>query len=421
MPHNKTISLCLAALLLPALACGDGDGSSTADGAPVVTADADPSAPDAAPVLPAWSVTTQVFGAESTSSYVLVTDSLEGNTALTLDDAVELPGRSIGVGLGNQAVFVTGDEGPTLTRYNEVDGVLSEGETVSFANQGLTSIGEYGTQFHFRSATVSYFFDSQTAQIIVWNPQEMTITKTIELPGLAEPDTIMAFSQSPMIEDGDMLYMPVGWRSSDNLSIISKAAVVALDMSDDSVVIDTDERCGYVREAAEGDDGFIYIATEVYGAAAFAVNNEAAPAPCALRYDPAQKSFDDGFHVELSSLVGGSVAGSFVPGPSNKAYVRALDETIANITDTTHPRALSGMPVWKWYEETLGDTPTATEVTALGHSGGSVLVLDAGDTLVVPEFAADFSKTNFRLFEDGVVSEPGLEMPGLVFSLSKLR
>lgn len=65
---------------------------------------------------------------------------------------------------------------------------------MSFASVGVTSLGEYQANFQFLSETKAYFFDGATAQIVIWNPEEMTVTGRIPLDAVAFPDTVVAFS-----------------------------------------------------------------------------------------------------------------------------------------------------------------------------------------------------------------------------------
>ena len=48
---------------------------------------------------PLYAITTQVITADEPQSYVIVTDTLEGNVKQSLSTAIELPGRSLGVGI----------------------------------------------------------------------------------------------------------------------------------------------------------------------------------------------------------------------------------------------------------------------------------------------------------------------------------
>jgi len=281
---------------------------------------------------PLYAITTQLLTADPVDSYVIVTDQAEQTASLSLDNAVRVSGRALGVGIPRSgALYVVSDESATVIRYtlNEA-GSLEPAGTVSFASLGVTSLGEYQANFQFVSETKAYFFDGATAQVVVWNPEEMTVTSSIPLDELAIKDTIASFSGAAVRLDGQIL-MPVGWRPVSGVGITHKAGVVSIDTATDVATLATDDRCGYTHDAAVGPDGKVYIATEAYGAAVRRLMGEDAPAPCLLRFDPQTRAFDPDFYRTLEELVGGGTAGTLVPGPQGTAYVRVLDETVAPV------------------------------------------------------------------------------------------
>ncbi|WP_437961033.1 hypothetical protein WME76_16305 [Sorangium sp. So ce119] len=413
----------LLTLLLPCIAaCGDdasgaasgGTGGGGAGGATSGTG----GAPDAGPM---YALTVQVFGPDGgdTQSYILVTDTLDSDQPLSLDDGVEVLGRALGVGPdGGGAVFVASDAAATVTRYDlRQDGRLEEGDTVSFQGKGLAKIGEYGSQFHFVSETKAYFFDGPTAQVVVWNPEEMAVTGDIPLESLVVPDATLTYSSAPPLRLGGDVITFGGWRIGPEVP--SLAAVVVVDSATDEATVVTDERCGYVRDGVEGPDGMIYVATEAYGAAVHRLNPDNAAAPCMLRFDPETRQFDPDFHVELGALFDGDTAGSLFGGPDGKAFLRVLDESVFEIAADTHPRVLASAAAWRWASVTLGDTPEATVLDA-EPSGGSVLSVALGDRTFLLEFAGQESTTLSELGEEGPLAA-ALTAPGLAFSAVKLR
>ena len=417
---RRSLRLLPAALALLLAACGD-DATSQPDATPPTPPDAaNPLDPDAAPPAPLYAVTTQIIGADSANnqSYVVITDKLDG-AALSLDNAVEVAGRAIGAGPdGGGAVFVAADGAPNVTRYDlQADGTLKKGATVSFQGKGVGGIGEYGGQFQFVSETKAYFFDAATAQAVIWNPREMTVTGDIPLPGLVLPGAILTFTAAPLRRGNDVITF-AGWRKGA-AEVPSQTAVVVIDSTTDQATVATDTRCGYVRDGAFGPDGKIYMATEAFGSAVHRVNPANAPAPCLLRFDVAARQFDAGFHVALSTLVGGATAGMLVRGGGDSVYVRVLDETVITVEPTTNPRVLASAPAWKWARLTLGDAPTAT-LLDVAPSSGSVLALGLGDRQVVTFFQGRDRTTLVDVSATG----PGAvaaTTTGLVFSAVKVR
>ncbi|ACY14572.1 hypothetical protein [Haliangium ochraceum] len=415
--HLRTV-FWLSLSLTVLVACGD-DGD---DGGIDIDAGEQPG-PDSAPTPvegPLYAVTTQVFGASpaDTQSYVIVTDELEGNTELSLDDAIEVPGRALGVGPEDgDVVFVGGTAAPTVTRYDlSADGTLAEGETVSFQGKGLATIGEYGGQFQFISDTKAYFFDGATAQAVIWNPQDMSITGDIQLGDLVLADSTLTFTAAPL-RIGDDIITFASWRKG--LEVPSQTAVVVIDTTTDQATVAIDTRCGYVRDGIEGDDGMIYLATEAFGSAVYRLNEANAPAPCLLRFDPESGEFDAEFHVELGTLAEGATVGSLVRGPDGSAFVRVLDEDEFAIQPDTNPRVLASAQAWRWARLTLGDEPTITELDADANNG-SVIMAELGARNFAFLFDGQSATSFLELSSDG----PGAistKTTGLVFSAVKMR
>ncbi|WP_437971859.1 hypothetical protein WMF04_22315 [Sorangium sp. So ce260] len=365
-------------------------------------------------------LTTQVFGVEAadTLSYILLTDTLDSDQPLSLDSGIEILGRAIGAGPdGGGALFVASDAAPTVTRYDLAgNGSLKKGDTVSFQGQGLATIDEYGGQFQFVSETKAYFFDGHTAQVVIWNPKEMTVTGAIPLDDLVLGEATLTFTAAPL-RMGDAVISFAGWRNGPEVP--SQAGIVVVDTATDEATVVTDDRCGYVRDGAEGPDGKIYMATEAYGAAVHRLNPDNAAAPCMLRFDLESGKFDPDFHVELGSLFDGDAAGSLIVGTGGEAYLRVLDESAVEIKEDTHPRVLASAAAWRWASVTLGDAPAATLLDAEPTSGSVVSVSLGGKSFVLQFLGQD--STTFRELGANGPGEVSLSAPGVVFSAAKLR
>jgi hypothetical protein len=394
------------------------DGSQSAD-----DAGADPT-PDAEtpPADPVYALVTQVFTGDNQTSYLIRHDGALNEGSIDLARGDEFGGRSLVAGTPYAGeLFVGGSESAELVRYElDAEGELAAfDQALNFAGRGAAAIGEYAGQLVLVSEDKAYYFDARTLSAIIWNPRSMRITGSIDLARLARSGNSVSFSTLAVHADG-RVFMPVGYRSLDNMTIPSAAAVVIVDTEADSAELATDDRCGYVRDAALAADGKIYLATEAYGAAVHRVSANAAPAPCLLRIDPEQDAFDADFHVDLNQLADGATVGSLIKVPSGKTYVRVLDESAFSVQANTVPRVLASAPAWSWKEIALGDAPALQDVADSPRSGGSMIPLPAGDRMFVPEFAADRSSTTLRDVTEGP-SNVTASVPGLVFSLVRLR
>ena len=404
---KRTLPLLTLALSLLA---GCDDGTNTG-----------PSTPPVSTTGPLYAITTQILTTDEGQSYVFVTDKLEDAANLSLDNAIEIPGRALGVGIPKSgALFVGSSEGATVTRYElTADGQLQKGASVSFAGKGVKSIGEYQNQFQFVSATKAYYFDGYTAQAIVWNPTDMSVTGVIPLPGLTVDGSVMTFSTFPVRRENQII-MLAAWRPADTVGITKQAGVIVIDTQKDTATIVKDTRCGYVRDGALAADGQLYLATESYGAAVYRVASDKTPAPCLLRFNPQTLAFDPSFYVELKTLAGGNTGGSLVPGPNGTAYLRVLDETIYPVSATTNPRALASASAWKWWQVQLGTTPTAAPVASLPATTGSTFLFEAEDQTLFTRFTSGAASTDLFLLS-GQSGQTKASLQGATFSFLQVR
>ncbi|WP_164021055.1 hypothetical protein [Pyxidicoccus trucidator] len=384
--------------------------------------DKDPVDPiDETPEKPVYAAIAQVSANNESQSYVILTDSVDQTAPLSLEKAIEVPGRALGSGpMKSGSLYVSSSEGAEVTRYDlTTEGTLEKKATVSFQGRGVASIGEYQNQFQFISNTKAYYFDGRTAQLIVWNPTDMTLVNAVTINGLATEGAVTTFATHP-VRTGNLVIMPVGWRPSAGVGITKQAGLVVVDTTTDAVTLVKDDRCGYVRDGVLGPDGMVYVATEAYGAAVFRVAGGSTPVPCLLKFNPQTRTFDTTFYRELSTLTGGAATGSLLPGPQGTAYLRVLDETVYTVNAGTHPRVVASAQAWTWWQLRL-DTLTATKVSTLPASTGSSFLFNVDDDRVLfTEFANNSTTTNFRELSDqsGTVA---FSTQGLAFSFLQLR
>jgi hypothetical protein len=371
-----------------------------------------------------YALSAQVYDGNTWLSYLITTPRLDAQ--LGLDEATEIAGRALAVGPTNAAVtYVT--TGTSITRYvlDGSDKLVAEQPTISFSGVGVTDIHEYGGQFVFVSPTKAYFFDGDNSQVVLWNPQSMTVGQPISLDVLSEDSEglTITFSAAP-IRIEERVFTFVGLRQG--VVPVAPTAVVALDTKNDSANVVTDDRCGYVRDGVLAADGWIYLATEAYAAAYHRINASGDIAsPCLLRFDPQAQEFDPDFHVELSSMVNGGVAGTLVVASNGSAYLKVLDEELAPISLDSNARVVASQPAWHWGKLSPGAEPAVTMLD-LPATSGSITPIDLGDRRVaLSNRQAEVNGTMITVSDiSNLQSEPSPVIggvDGLVFSITKLR
>lgn len=387
--------------------------------------DPDNNNPDAGPVTktPLYAFVAQVSTDTESQSYIILTDKVDQTAPLSLANATEINGRALGSGVSKSgSLFVSSSANATVTRYNVTnDNKLEKAGEVSFAGKGLTTIGEYQNQFQFVSETKAYYFDGRTAQLIIWNPKDMTLTNSVALPDMAINGAILTFASNPL-RVGNKVLMPLGWRPSAGIGITKQAGIIVVDTTNDSAVVVRDDRCGYVRDGIVGTDGQVYLATEAYGAAVKRVSgsNPDVPTPCLLKFDPATGKYDATFFKELGSLTNDGATGSLLAGPNGTGYLRVLDETVYAVAEGTHPRVIASAVAWKWWKLDPASGAKATLVDTLPASTGSSFLFQADDRTLFTEFTNGGSNTNFRELTD-LSGKLVATHEGLSFSFLQLR
>ncbi|RKH62928.1 hypothetical protein [Corallococcus aberystwythensis] len=377
--------------------------------------------PDAGTTTPMYAFVAQVNVDNASTSYVVLTETLDPATPLSLTNATQINGRALGSGISKTgSIFVSSSAGATVTRYNlTASNTLEKAGEVSFASKAVTTIGEYQNQFQFVSETKAYYFDGRNSQIIIWNPKDMTLTNSISLPEMTIAGSTLTFASNPL-RVGTKVLMPLGWRAG--AAVTRQAGIIVVDTTNDSAVVVKDDRCGYVRDGIVGTDGKVYLATEAYGAAEKRVSgsNPSVPTPCLLKFDPATNTYDKDFFKELSTLTNGGATGSLLAAPNGTGYLRVLDETAYPVQADTVARTLASAVAWKWWKIDPAAGTNATLVDTLPASTGSSFLYEMNGRTVFSEFTNNSGTTNYRELTD-LTGNLVATHQGLSFSFLQLR
>jgi hypothetical protein len=364
-PFSNTLSAPLA-LFTCLLGCGDQDVTRTTPVAAPQTPAPDVAGPaeESPTESPLYVLSTNVFSPEGIIGYVSLVPSLDASVTVDLDAALEFPGGANSVGIpGEPYIYVGLWSSPTIERWDlQPDGSFVKGPVISFANLGVLDVSSVAFS-PIQRATKSYFTDYVGSKLVSWSPENMSILGTVPLPlsseGALEPrlmsyltlrdDTVLV---NAFMEDD-------GTRSSD------RSQLIAVDIETDQVIgVDEWVGCEKVQLAGQTSDGTAYYTADtgrVMNRAVYGAGHGSSP--CGLRVVPAGVTFDQGFDVNLSSLVGGRpIVGDMVVVSDDMAFLRVwhdedADEVVTpeNIDDAKRARA------YRWWTWDL-ESPTATEI-----------------------------------------------------------
>lgn len=381
--------------------------------------------PDPEPEEELYAVYWRLQTPDGRTNYVSLVNDLMEAGEVDPAEALEVPGQSRFYAQPQAGYFFTGNgETLTFTRYNipEEGKSFEEGEKFSLANEGVTSLQ---ARTVFLSDTKAYYIDNTQGQIVIFNPEEMAITGSFDLPeefatGYQGYSTQLGFNGYQL--NGNRLSIPVGWVNFEAATHLDKTGLAIVDTEADQVISYTeDTRCALATEPAFMPNGDVYYGqSERYHFSRQARQKD--KAGCILRKEAGADGFDQDFDPYFIDQIEGKEVGlSLFNAPTEgNGYVRVLDtdqlEWSENVEGITYYDT-----VWETYEINLSKNEVIGKVDRpLGPSYaeqpflinedfyGTLKVNDEGEHRVI-KYAPDGSY------------EEGLTTPGYISNLVRLR
>jgi hypothetical protein len=367
-----------------------------------------------------WRVNT----ADGRVNYVsLVDDVMDGE--IDPSNAIEVSGYSRFFAQQDAGYFIIGDgEDLSFTRYNvSEDGkTIVEGDKFSFVNKGVTSLQKRNV---FLSDTKAYYIDNTQGQIIIWNPEEMIITGSFDLPtefanGYQGFTTELGYGN--YLLNGNKLNIPVGWINFDNNTHLDKTGLAVIDVENDVVLsYSEDTRCALAVEAAFTPNGDAYYGvSERYHFSTAARTKE--DCGCILKVASGSTTFDQDYDPYFMNQIEGEQVGIGLTNSFqlNHGYVKVLDTDVLAWSPDVEGINYYGL-AWETYEINL------LENTILGKV----------DRPLVPSYSENIFKfdedsygtikvidnENYKVVKyatDGSYIE-GIQVPGYISNMQRIR
>jgi hypothetical protein len=223
----------------------------------------------------------------------------------------------------------------------------------------------------------------------------------------------------------DRVLVSVFWASQESewTEFGHKSRLLAIDPATDQVVeVDEETRCETLSPAGVGSDGTAYLTPWDYHTVVRSVFGEGrGSSPCLMRVVPPAGSFDDGYDVDLSDLVGGRPAGSAHLLNDDELLVHAWHDELLAPTPEGWLDGQRFEPGYKWHRWRVGEA-TASEIPDQAPSSedsAGVTVIDGTFYFYSPD--AEFSATTLLALSDAGRFERRIEIPGWSASVIRAR
>lgn len=399
---------CGVAAVLVVAACGDNiappdDGDDDDDDEPV----------------PAFAIGTRIWDDTTTTSYFNVVSSLDASTSVDLGQSIEVSGSAKLFSIGSLGWFaIGGGEAPTISRYELDDNDrLVPRETISLQAYGVSSLWD---TMYVVSPTKAYYPDRENQQLIVWNPTEMTVSGSIDLPQTNRDGFLSLYGYAPIVR-GNQLLFSVGWFDwTTTDSVRDETGLVVIDTTTDQVArFDVDTRCGGITSAVETSNGDVYLVSSALAGAAYKLGRMTTE-PCALRIRAGEAVFDATYRVELDTLTAGALAGEPIAGGGDQIFLRVFDEAAAMLPQEPATWDVTGQLAWQWWRWNIA-TNTATKIDALAASTADVLWFAVDDRVYGAQTTADYKMTTLIELTAPGGPAPALTAPGFVHGVARIR
>lgn len=348
-------------IALGAVGCGeDGD-------APAPTAETNEEGP-------LYAIGSSVYLDSGTSSYLRLVDSLDlEGSEVSLDNARELPGDS-DIAVYGGMILVSSGDAPTITKYEITsDATLQEVDQVSFVNFGASSAAFYHNQMV--SSDKAYLVNG-AAQIIIWNPETMEITGTIDLPELEERPELRVVTgladRSAVIADGHY-YLPLYWTDDQYAQRSPDSVLIDIDIATDTVTNTIEAPCPALDYGTIDDDGLLHFSNWTGGPGTYHVLETAQT--CIATLDPSSGEITT---KTFASIADGHEGAAYKYVGNGRFVMSVFDEVRADVANSDDPFAVIAGNNWQlWSYEPANET--SAPVDGIDWNSGAIIHADINE------------------------------------------
>ncbi len=310
-------------------------------------------------------------------------DKLSKDGTIFEDRTIELAGTNSTMWASKNPgeMFLAEADSGNVIKYGVASdgGITSKGK-IGFGAYGVTSF--YWTLIAMESSKHAFLFDEKTLQGFIWNPDEMTISKNIDLKSEFNPTeggtTYAVWRELQTIVVNGKFFASFHYYDTGTTTFLSRSGMIIMDPADDSFTVVEKQNCAGLHNSVLGKDGKIYSGSGVISAGA---NFFGAPGKmCLARFDPATMTWDDTYAPDIANIVD-SVETQYVGGllknasvPDAPTYVRVLKKASVpdKVINGKNPLSVAATPYWMTYKLDDITNPTSAVDSMAPNAGGII-------------------------------------------------
>jgi hypothetical protein len=253
----------------------------------------------------------------------------------------------------------------TIRKFALEDGKLEEKGEVSFSGRGVEDMGFWVNTFVSKSK--AYLSDAVRGYII-WNPDTMEISGTLEFPELTPPEDLQAFAsyvdRSVVQRDGK-LYLPIYYTDDTFFQYGEASTLLVIDTAKDEVVEQLTIPCPGIDYATANDDGDLYFSSWIFAPGGAALLDQ--PATCVAKLAAGASEVSKAF--DIKDITDGREGGAFRYTGNGRALLSVLHPDHAP-KETTDAQDITYGANWHFWSYDF-KTEKATEVEDIDWNSGA--------------------------------------------------
>jgi len=367
---------------------------------------------------PVFAIESLVFGqsaGESSTSYVLLTHSLETQDALTLDLAHEFAGYAPLDAVGGR-LYAGSGEGPTVTGFDVSDDLSwNELDTVSFGNFTSASI-EGDVLVDSKRAFVAL----NDKNYVSWDPSTFSTGKLVPLsdsiPNQRGELTVKRGYGHETV--GNAIYQPYYWADDMYQSYSQESQIAVLDAASSKFSAVLDAPCPHLHITTRDEDGNLYFSNGVASIGSAALDPDQ-PRNCMVRVNKGKAEIDGSFTIDFKDLAEGREGSNFFYIGKGIGFFNVYHAERDDKSDPAYSDVMYSANYHLWTLDLK--TMSAKLMEGIGFTGGQFVAFHlAGRVFVAVPNALYSSTAVYEVLASGT-AEKRFDVQGWAFKMLQVR
>ena len=204
---------------------------------------------------------------------------------------------------------------------------LVDGPILSWSNYGIAEANASYTVF--ASEQRAYTFAPDLGVVLVWDPELMELTSTLELDLPARPQSMETWAYDGRLV-GDQLIWNVFSGDFEAPTQYPAVTLAITDANSDAPVrFIEDDRCLGGGPSSVDENGNYNVQAGAYYGYFYAYGNDAGARTCMLRVNQGEAELDPDFSLDYEELTGSGVTDLWLPLGNGRYIVRAWDPEVS--------------------------------------------------------------------------------------------